>query len=92
MDVLTGDSRFEAAVQDLPVKGGISMCDVLDRIENRGIEKGRSEGYAAGNLYGQLKGMTTVYYNKLHYSADQISKELNAPSDQIREIINDLTK
>ena len=24
------------------------MCDVLDRIENRGIEKGRSEGYAEG--------------------------------------------
>ena len=55
------------------------MCDVLDRIENRGIE-------------GKLKGMTMVYYNKLHYSADQISKELNAPIDQIREIINDLTK
>ena len=52
---------------------------MLDRIENRGIE-------------GKLKGMTMVYYNKLHYSADQISKELNAPIDQIREIINDLTK
>ena len=68
------------------------MCDVLDRIENRGIEKGRSEGYAEGKLEGKLKGMTMVYYNKLHYSADQISKELNAPIDQIREIINDLTK
>lgn len=88
MDVLTGDSRFEAAVQNLPVKGGISMCDVLDRIENRGIEKGLEKGLEKG----QLKGMTMVYYNKLHYSADQISKELDAPIDQIREIINDLTK
>ena len=88
MTVLTGDARFEEAAIELPPKGGISMCDVLDRIENRGIEKGLAKGLEKG----ELKGMTMVYYNKLHYSADQIAKELSTPVDKIQEIIDDLAK
>ncbi len=55
------------------------MCTVLDKIEN----KGREEGLAQG----ELKGMTQVYYTKLHYSADQIAAELDAPVDVIQELI-----
>ena len=52
------------------------MCTVLDKVENK----------------GKLEGMTQVYYKELHYSADQISRELGAPVDQIQEIIRKLTK
>ena len=56
------------------------MCTVLDKVENKGREEGK------------LEGMIQVYYTKLHYSADQISRELDAPVDQIQEIIRKLTK
>ena len=84
MLVLTDDRRFEEVIQELPGKGGTSMCTVLDKVEN----KGREEGLAQG----KLEGMIQVYYTKLHYSADQISRELGAPVDQIQEIICKLTK
>ena len=30
-----------------------NMCEILDKIENRGIEKGRAEGKAEGNTEGK---------------------------------------
>jgi len=46
MSVLTDDIRFEEVITDLSErKGGVNMCDVLDRVENRGIEKGVKQGY-----------------------------------------------
>ena len=84
MSVLTDDRRFEEVIEELPGKGGTSMCTVLDKVEN----KGREEGLAQG----KLEGMIQVYYTKLHYSADQISRELDTPVDQIQEIICKLTK
>ena len=67
MSVLTDDRRFEEVIEELPGKGGTSMCTVLDKVENK----------------GKLEGMIQVYYKELHYSADQIAKKLDAPVDQI---------
>ena len=30
-----------------------NMCEILDKIENRGIEKGKAEGLAEGNTEGK---------------------------------------
>lgn len=38
--VLTGDDRFEKAQKELSKGGAVTMCEVLDRIEKRGIEQG----------------------------------------------------
>ena len=35
-----------------------NMCEILDKIENRGIEKGRAEGIAEGRAEGIVKGNT----------------------------------
>ena len=92
MTVLTGDRRFEEAVQTLPAEGGVSMCEVLDRVENRGIEKGLAQGKREGLAQGKLEGMTQIYYTEMHYSADQIAEKLNAPVEAIQELINNLLK
>ena len=92
MSVLTDDRRFEEVIQELPGKGGISMCTVLDKVENKGREEGLAQGKLEGLVQGKLEGMIQVYYTKLHYSADQISRELGAPEDQIQEIIRKLAK
>jgi hypothetical protein len=46
MSVITQDSRFVEAQRDAEKGGKANMCEFLDKIENRGIEKGRAEGRA----------------------------------------------
>ena len=49
LSVMTRDHRFEEAYNEAYTKDGMeggphTMCEFLDRVENRGIEKGLSEG------------------------------------------------
>ena len=44
MTAMTRDYRFEETINELKGKENITMCEVLDRVEARGIEKGRKEG------------------------------------------------
>lgn len=45
MEVLTGDSRYEDISNDLVEKGGeVTMCEVLERVEEKGRAEGRAEG------------------------------------------------
>ena len=47
LSVITGDSRYEEILSD---KEGVSnMCDVAQRLEDRGIEKGLQKGREEGN-------------------------------------------
>ena len=84
MSVLTGDRRFEEVISDLPQEKGVNMCEILDRVENRGIERGLAQG--------KLEGMTQIYYTEMHYSADQIAQKLDKPVDQIQALIRQLSK
>ena len=46
LSVMTGDNRYEEILSD---KEGVSnMCDVAQRLEDRGIEKGIKEGLSLG--------------------------------------------
>ena len=57
MAVLTGDRRFEESANEAVKKGAsVTMCDVLDRAENRGIEKGLARGKAEGLAKGKAEG------------------------------------
>ena len=47
MRILTGDERFTPDSKLIEKKGKpVTMCEVLDRIENRGIEKGKISAFA----------------------------------------------
>ena len=51
------EGRFEDAAEINRTEGGIrNMCDVLDRIENKGREEGRLEGREEGREEGRLEG------------------------------------
>ena len=58
---LTGDRRFEEAGNELlpwiADGGGVSMCEVLDKIENRGIQKGLEQGIVKGMAKGRQQGL-----------------------------------
>lgn len=57
MTAMTGDHRFAETAETIKKKeeGGISMCEVLDRIEQRGIEKGMEKGIEKGIERGDAK-------------------------------------
>lgn len=40
MSVMTGDVRFLDARKEKTTGGGTNMCEILDQVENRGIQKG----------------------------------------------------
>ena len=56
MSAMTGDNRFEETINDLKGKENINMCEVLDRVEARGIEKGIEQGIEKGIEQGRIEG------------------------------------
>lgn len=57
MAVMTKDRRFEA-VNTQPAEGRqTNMCEVLDKIENHGIQKGLAQGLAQGVAQGLAQGV-----------------------------------
>ena len=61
LSVMTNDHRFEEvynAASDGQKGEMRNMCEILDKIENRGIEKGMAEGLAKGRAEGIEKGNT----------------------------------
>ncbi|MGI6056494.1 MAG: hypothetical protein ACOYBD_05890 [Bilifractor sp.] len=62
----------------LPEKGA-EMCEVLDAVENRGIQKGR------------IKGKIEILYFTLHYSPQQIADQLHMPISAVQDIIDKLS-
>ena len=48
MSAMTKDYRFEETINEVKGKENLTMCEVLDRVEARGIEKGREEGIKEG--------------------------------------------
>ena len=57
MSAMTGDNRFEETINDLKGKENINMCEVLDRVEARGIEKGIEKGIERGIERGIEQGI-----------------------------------
>ena len=60
MSVMTGDNRFEETINDLKGKEKINMCEVLDRVEARGIEKGIEQGIEQGVKRGTINTLISL--------------------------------
>ena len=55
LTVMTGDNRYEKILFDK--EGVTSMCDVAERLENRGRAEGRAEGEKIGIEKGEKIGI-----------------------------------
>jgi hypothetical protein len=86
MAALTGDYRFENYQRENAKGGSVKMCEVLDKIENRGIAKGRAEG--------RIYGMVTTYLKATNLTPDEIANavanETNEDIDKIKQIIAEI--
>ena len=60
MSAMTGDNRFEETINDLKGKDKVNMCEVLDRVEARGIEKGIEKGIEQGIKRGTINTLISL--------------------------------
>lgn len=70
MSVMTKDYRFEEVYHPDMERRGTNMCEVLDRIENRGIEKGT----IIGTKQGENTAFTLVKFLKENNRLDDLWK------------------
>ena len=69
---MTGDNRYEEILSD---KEGVSnMCDVAQRLEDRGIEKGMKEGLQKGMKEGLSLGGNQMIYSLVEDKSISIEK------------------
>ena len=87
MSLLTDDDRYELTLNSEGGKPN-NMCEMLDRVEARGVEKGRAEGMAKGRAEGMAKGedMIIALLKKLTPGSEDYYKALNASSEERREL------
>ena len=83
MTVLTGDSRFEEQIKEMhKEEGEVRMCEVLDKIENRGIE--------IGEKLGETKGEIKALYFYMKKTPNEIGKIINMDEAEVMSVIKTL--
>ena len=62
------------------------MCEVLDRVENRGREEGLSRGRMEGRQEGRMeeKHRTTASLYRMGMPEEQIAKAVNVEVDVVK--------
>ena len=84
MTVLTGDSRFEEQIKEMhKEEGEIRMCEVLDKIENRGVDRGIEIGEKLGETKGEIKAL----YFYMKKTPDEIGKIINMDEAEVISVI-----
>ena len=67
---LAGDDTFEKVYNEKHLeKGGVTMCDVVERIRNEGRVQGQAEGRVQGRAEGQENAREEMILNLLESNA-----------------------
>ena len=91
MSVMTGDNRFEQTISDLKGKEQVTMCEVLDRIEAKGIEKGIIKGMEKGIEKGRKEGAIDILVSLVSdkiLSIDEAAARANLSVADFKKYIN----
>ena len=75
MSAMTNDYRFEETINEVKGKENVTMCEVLDRVEARGIEKGIAKGREEGIKEGIKEGTVNVLISLVKDGILSISDE-----------------
>ena len=84
---MTGDNRFEEVYNENVEGGPRNMCEVLDRIENRGIQQGIEQGRMQGIEQGRMqeKKENALTLHKLGMNEEFIAQALKVSVEVIRQ-------
>nr|MCR4822122.1 hypothetical protein [Treponema sp.] len=91
LSVLANDKRFGLdmdAITEVKEKGGATMCEVLDRIEQRGISIGERMGEQRGISIGQNRVVELFSRLKEQGRMDDISRALS-DKDYLEELLGE---
>ncbi len=89
LSVMTGDRRFENTYNDKNAeRRPHNMCDVLDRIENRGWQKGHQSGLWEGRQNGlqEKENQVILSLHQNNVSWDVIAASVGKTVDEVKEI------
>ena len=87
---LTGDNSFEKVYNEgNSKKGGITMCDVVERIRNDGITEGINKGILEGRIEGRTEEQERIIMNLIESNAgtiEQIAAWVKLPVKEVQKI------
>ncbi len=89
LSVLTGDNTFEKVYNEISFEkeGGVAMCDVVERIMNKGILQGISQGISQGK-----KEIIQNLIESKAGSIEQIASWVKLPVSEIRKIAENVER
>ena len=64
-----------------------NMCEVLDRIEEKGRIEGQKQGFEQGVEIGMLKGQIIMLSDTFGYSDKEIANTLNIPVSKVNNVL-----
>ena len=83
MSAMTGDKRFEEIIDEVNTKEVANMCEVLDIVEARGIEKGIEKGREEGIEKGREEGADLISrLNTILAKEGDLDKIIKANTDK----------
>ena len=83
MFAMTGDKRFEEIIDEANTKEVVNMCEVLDIVEARGIEKGIEKGREEGIEKGREEGADLISrLNTILAKEGDLDKIIKANTDK----------
>ena len=87
---MTGDNRFEETINELKGKEKVNMCEVLDRVEARGLEKGMEKGMEKGRAVGRQEGVISILASLVNdgiLSIDEAAIRANMSAEDFEKFI-----
>lgn len=85
LSVMTGDHRFEETYDDITEGRPHNMCDVLDRIESKGMQQGIQQGIQQGRTEREAQIILNMYQKKL--PLEQIAELVGISLDEVKTIV-----
>ena len=83
MFAMTGDKRFEEIIDEANTKEVVNMCEVLDIVQARGIEKGIEKGREEGIEKGREEGADLISrLNTILAKEGDLDKIIKANTDK----------
>lgn len=86
LSVLTKDCRF-SMVCEKNAKGGMTMCEVLDRVEQRGFKAGEKRGERRGEKRGEKRGRFIILKELVEsgtLTVSEAAKHINMSEENFR--------
>ena len=89
LSAMTGDNRFEEAYERKGKGGPRNMCEVLDRVEEKGRQEGRLEGRKEGRQ--EEKRRTAASLHSMGMTEEFIAKAVGVSIDLVKKWLDPAT-